>query len=77
MFAQRADDIVGERVAFVYPAANFADKAFFAFGLRFGFDVGLIIRIGHRFDLAKGASFGDFADEHAMRVEIDILYNLE
>lgn len=47
VLAQRAYDIVGQLVALINPAANLANKAFFALGLRLGLNIVLIIGVGH------------------------------
>ena len=77
MFAQRADKVCGQLAAFINEAANFADKPFFAFGLRFWFYVCLIIRVGHGFHTGEHPGFRDAADEHAMGPQIHILFHLE
>ena len=77
MFAQRADDVFREFVAFVDVAADFADKAFLSFGLRFWFDVVLVVGVGHGLLVAHDTGFGDTANEHAMGSEVNILLYLE
>ena len=77
VLAERAYEILGQCVTLVYISADLADKAFFfvRFGLRL--DIALIVGICHRLSLRDYTGFGDGADEHAVRIEVDILLDLE
>ena len=77
VFAQWADDVFREFVAFINVAADFADKAFLSFGLWFWFDIVLVVGVGHGLLVAHDAGFGDAADEHAVGSEVNVLLYFE
>ena len=77
MLAQGAYDIIGQRVAFVDPAADLADEAGLALGLGLGLDRVLIVGVGHGLVVRENTSLGDGADEHAVGIQIDILLHLQ
>ena len=70
MLAQGADNVIGQGIAFVDPAADFADVALLALGLGLGLDVVLVEGIAHGLPVGNDPGFGDGADEHAVGVQI-------
>ena len=77
MLAEGADEILGERIAFIDVAADLADVSLFALGFGLRLHVVLIIGVGHGLLVGKHSRFRYGADEHTVRVEIDVLFNLE
>ena len=77
MFAKRADKVLGQFIALIDIAADFADIALFPFGLGFGFDIVLIVGLGHRLFVGNHARLGHRTDEHSVRIEIDILLHFQ
>jgi hypothetical protein len=74
VFADRADEVFGEILAFIEVAADLATPADLLFlNDRFRFDVRKIIGIGEGRLLAKVLRFGHFANEEGMGPAIDAL----
>ena len=77
MFAKRAFEIVGEEIAFINVTANLAFPAAFAIfrlvrgNLWLGFDVVLVIVVGHRWLVGKQLGIQHIGDEHGVRAEVD------
>ena len=74
MFAQGADEILGQFIAFVEVAANFANKAFFLGLLGLRLDVCVVISISYAFAAAENFGIGDLADKHSVAAQIHALY---
>ena len=77
MLAQRADEVLGQGVAFVDISADFAHIAFFALGLGLRLDVLLIVGVGSGLLVRYDTCLGDFADEHSVGVKVHVLLHLE
>ena len=77
MFAERADEIFRKVLALVNVSADLADPAFLAFGLGLRLNICLIVGVGHRVLVADHAGFGDGAEEHAVRAEIDVILDFK
>ena len=73
MFAPGADKVGGKLLAFVDIAANFANVAFFIFCFGFGFDMAVVVTVGHAFFFCDYFGFGDTANEHTVSAYIHIL----
>ena len=77
MFAQGADDVIGQRLAFVDPAADLADVALLAFRCGLGLDVVLVVGVGHGLPVGDNSGLGDGADEHAVGAQIHVIFHLQ
>ena len=77
MLAQGADNVVGQGVTLVDPAADLADKALLTLGLGLGFDVVLVIGVGHGLGFGDYPGFRDGADEHTVGIQINVLFYLQ
>lgn len=51
VFAKGTDEVAGERIALIDVSTNLAHPTLFLCRLRFGLDVGLIVVVGHGFNL--------------------------
>ena len=51
MLAKRTDKIIGEGLTLINITAYLADITLFTFGLRLGFDIILIVVVGHCFSV--------------------------
>ena len=58
-------------------AADLADVALLAFGLGLRLDVVLIVGVSHRLLLGDDARLNDGADEHSVRSQVNVIFNLE
>ena len=59
MLAQRADEVLGQRIALVDVAADLADISLLALGLGLGLDMILIIGISHRLAVGEDSCLGN------------------
>ena len=58
VFAQGADDISGQVLAFVDIATDLTYPTFFAFGLRFRLNLAMVVAVGHGGHIGDHAGFG-------------------
>ena len=73
MFTEGTDEVVGEEVALIDIAADGADPAFFlgrGCGLRFRFDVGLVIGVSCAGVLIQHVAVEDIGEEEGMGAEV-------
>ena len=77
MLTYRANDIVGQFISLINPAADFADVAFLSVGFGLRLYVLQIIIIRHRFSIRDNARLGYRANKHSVRSEVDVLLYLE
>ena len=78
MFAQRAFNVIGEEITLVDVATHLAHPAAFAVlgflgGLWLGFDVLLVIVVGHGGLVGKYLGIKHIGDKHGVRADIDAL----
>ena len=77
VLAQGADNVVGQGVALIDPAADLAHEAFLALGLGLGLDVVLVVGVGHGLLIGDHPGLGDGADEHAVGVQVHKALHLQ
>ena len=77
VLAEGTDEVFGEWVALVNVAADLTNVTLFALGLRFGFNVCVVVAIGHSFLIGNNARLVDGADEHSVRAEVNVIFNGE
>ena len=77
VFAKRADEIVGKDISFIDIAADFAHIAFFACCFRLRLHVVLVVSIGHGITFGNDSRFRHGTDEHAVRIKIHIILDLQ
>ena len=80
VLAKRTNDIVGQLVAFVNPAADFAYPSPFAIGLeggvvRFWLDVLRIVFVSQRRSVRKRFGIENVGDEKRVGTEVDLTYH--
>ena len=76
MLAKRADKVVGQRLAFVNVAAYLANVALLAFGFGLGFNVFVVVSVGHCLSVGKHSRLGNGANKHSVCVKVYILLDL-
>ena len=74
MFTKGTDEVLGKNVAFIYIAANFTYIAFACVWL--GFNVCVVVSVGHRFGVINNSCLGNGADKHTVSVKVHVLLNL-
>ena len=77
MLAQRADEVLRQLVALVDIPAHLADEPVLALGLGARLYMLLVVGVCHRLAVGQHLRLGYVADEHAVRVEVDVLRHLE
>ena len=77
MFAPGADKVGGKVFAFIDVAADFTDVSFFIICFGFGFDITVVVGVGHAFFFGNNLGFGNTADEHTVGADIHILLYLK
>jgi len=77
VLAQRTNEVLGQILALINISANLAYPAFFAVGLGLGFNVVLIVGIGHCFLVGYNARLCYAANKHAVGVKVNVVLNLE
>jgi hypothetical protein len=77
VFAKRTNEILGEFLSLVNIAANLANVSFFALGFGAGLNVLLVVCVGHCFFIRKNLCLGNGANEHPVRVDINVFFHLE
>ena len=77
VFAQRTDEIIRQFIGFQDIATDLADEAFLALGLRFRFDVVLIVGISHRINVVDDSCFSYRTDKHAVSSHVYVVFHLE
>ena len=77
MLTPGANKVSGKVFAFVDVAADLTDVAFFIICFGFGFDITVVVGVGHAFFFGNNLSFGDTADEHTVGADIHVLLYLK
>ena len=77
VLADRANDILGQGLALVFPSADLADESLLLRGLLLGLYVCVIVGIRHRRSLGNNARFAQNADEDTVRSNLLIALDPE
>ena len=77
VFAERANEVVGKDISFIDIAADFAHIAFFACCFRLWLHVVLVVGIGHGIAFGNDSRFRHGTDEHAVRIKVHIILDLQ
>ena len=77
VLTQGANEILGELLALVNVTADLANVSALPLGFGSGLYVIVVIGIGHGFTIRQNTRLGNGADEHSVRIHIDILLDLE
>ena len=73
MLAERTDKVLVKLLALVNVAADLANVPLLALGLRFGFNVRVVVIVCHSCLVGNNASLGHGAYEHTVSIKIYIL----
>ena len=76
MFAKRAYEVFGKFVSLIYVSANLTYISLLAFGFGLRFYIVLVVGICHGLRFGDHSGLGNIADKHAVRSEINVVYNL-